>query len=63
VLEWNLIREQKNISTGDFNELGVATVAMFSDHLPFDAELLVTAEAEVTATAADQIVDIDTIVR
>ena len=63
VLEWNLIREHKNISTGDFNELGVAAVAMLSDHLPFDAELLVTAKAEITATATDQIVHVDAVVR
>ena len=63
VLEWNLIRKHHHISTGNFDELGVAAVAMLSDHLAFDAELLVTAEAEITATAGDQIVHVDAVVR
>jgi hypothetical protein len=63
VLKWNLIRKQKNISTGNFDEFGVAAVAMLSDHLPFDAELLVTAEAEIAATATDEVVHIDAVVR
>src|SRR5437773_4575182 len=63
MLEWNLIRKDKYVSTRDFDELGVTSVAMFSNHLPFGAELFVTAKAEITATAADEIVHIDAVSR
>jgi hypothetical protein len=53
VLEWNLVRKHKYVSTRDLDELGVASVAMLSNHLPFAAELFVTATAKVAATAAD----------
>src|SRR5438067_11938917 len=58
VLERNLIRKDENISTRDFDELGIASVPMLSDHLPFAAELFVTSPAKVAATAADQIMHI-----
>jgi hypothetical protein len=58
VLEWNPVRKEENISTRNLDELGIASVAMFSNHLPFAAELFLTAAAKVAATAADQIVHI-----
>ena len=58
VLEWNPVRKEENISTRDLDELGIAAVAILSNHLPADAELFVTAAAEITETAADQIVHI-----
>jgi hypothetical protein len=63
VLEWNLIWKQKDISTGNFDEFAVAAVAMLPDHLHLDTELFVTAEAEITATATDQVMHIDAVVR
>ena len=63
VLEWNLIRKDKDASPRNFNELGVAAVAMLSNHLPFAAELFVTAQAEIAAAAADQIVHIHAVSR
>ena len=61
MLERNLVREDENISTRDLDELGIAAVAMLSNHLPLGAELFVTADAEITAAAADQIVHIDAV--
>jgi hypothetical protein len=61
MLERNFVRKEENISTRDFDEHGIASVAMLSNHLPFAAELFVTAAAKVAATAADQIVHIDAV--
>jgi hypothetical protein len=58
VLEWNPVRKEENISTRNFDELGIASVAMLSNHLSFAAELFMTAAANAAATAADQIVHI-----
>jgi hypothetical protein len=53
VLEWNPVREDENISTRNLDELGIASVAMLSNHLSFAAKLFVTATAKIAATAAD----------
>src|SRR5947208_9778478 len=63
VLEGNLVGKDKNISTRDLDELGIAAIALLSDHLPFAAELFVTATAKIAATATDQIVHIHTVFR
>src|SRR5207253_11104183 len=61
VLEWNPVRKEEHISTRNLDELGVASVAMLSNHLPFSAELFVTATAKIAATAADRRVHIHTL--
>jgi hypothetical protein len=61
MLKRNSVRKDENIPTRDFDELGIASVAMLSHHLPFAAELFVTAAAKVAATAADQVVHIDAV--
>jgi hypothetical protein len=53
VLERNSVRKDENISTRNLDELGIASVAMLSNHLSFAAKLFVTAAAKVAATAAD----------
>ena len=63
MLEWDLVGKDKNISSRDLDELGVASVAMLSNHSPFAAELFVTAATKVAATAAHQIVHIDAVPR
>jgi hypothetical protein len=61
VLKRNSVRKDENISTRDFDELGITSGAMLSNHLPFAAELFVTAAAKVAVTAANEIVHIDAV--
>src|SRR5213592_823789 len=62
-LEWNVIRQQKCVSSRNDNELGIAPVAMLPDHLNSRTKLLVPAGAEVTRAAANEIVNTYAIAR
>ena len=60
-LEWNLIGEREYISAGNLDELRIATVEMFADHLSAAAKLFQPANAELTASAVCQIMYADSI--
>jgi len=57
--ECDFIRKCKNAARRNFDEIRVAAVAVFPDHLHVGAELLVAAQAEVAGAAMCQVVHAD----
>ena len=61
--ERDFIRKSEDISRRNFDELGVAAVAVFPNHLHLGAELFVAAPAEGTGAAVCQVVHANAVAR
>jgi hypothetical protein len=56
VRERDSIRKSEDAARRNFDELGIATVAMFPDHLHVGTELLVAQQAEIARAAMCEVV-------